>query len=58
MVAYLLLIWYSRVTLGTGKTEVARIIAEIFADNEILEGNFVEVQRNDLVAGYVRTNSN
>lgn len=43
---------------GTGKTELARIIAEIFADNEILEGNFVEVQRNDLVAGYVRTNSN
>lgn len=38
---------------GTGKTEVARIIAEIFADNEILEGNFVEVGRNDLVAGYV-----
>lgn len=43
---------------GSGKTEVARIIAEIFADNGILEGNFVEVGRNDLVAGYVRTNSN
>lgn len=38
---------------GTGKTEVARIIAEIFSDTGILEGNFVEVGRNDLVAGYV-----
>lgn len=43
---------------GTGKTEVARIIAEIFADNEILEGNFVEVGKNDLVAGYLRSDCN
>lgn len=45
------------VTLGTGKTEVARIIGEIFADYEILEGNFTEVSRVDLIGGYVRTNS-
>lgn len=38
---------------GTGKTEVARIIAEIFSDYGILEGNFTEVSRNNLIAGYV-----
>lgn len=38
---------------GTGKTEVARIIGEIFSDYGILENKFVEVSRNDLVAGYV-----
>lgn len=32
---------------------MARIIGEIFADYGILEGKFVEVGRNDLVAGYV-----
>ena len=32
---------------------MARIIGEILSDYEILEGNFVEVGRNDLVAGYV-----
>ena len=44
-------------TLGTGKTEVARIIGEIFSDYGILAGNFTEVSRADLVGGYVRTNS-
>lgn len=38
---------------GTGKTEVARIIGEIFSDYGILEGNFTEVSRADLVGGYV-----
>ncbi len=38
---------------GTGKTEVARIIAEILSDYGILEGNYTEVSRADLVAGYV-----
>ncbi len=38
---------------GTGKTEVARLVGEIFAEYGILEDKFVEVGRNDLVAGYV-----
>ena len=45
-------------TLGTGKTEVARIIGEIFSDYGILEDNkFTEVSRVDLIGEYVRTNS-
>jgi len=39
---------------GTGKTTVARLIAEVFAENGILpSGHLVEVQRRDLVAGFV-----
>ena len=38
---------------GTGKTEVARLVGEIFAEYGILEDKFVEVGRNDIVAGYV-----
>lgn len=38
---------------GTGKTEVARIIGEIFSDYGILEGRYTEVSRADLVGGYV-----
>ncbi len=35
---------------GTGKTEVARIIAEILSDYNILEGNYTEASRQDLIA--------
>ena len=39
---------------GTGKTEAARIIAGILFENGILpSGNVVEVDRSDLIAGYV-----
>lgn len=39
---------------GTGKTTVARILAEIYKKIGILEtGQLVEVDRSDLVAGYV-----
>ena len=39
---------------GTGKTTVARIIAELFNNIKILKkGHLVEVSRSDLVAGYV-----
>lgn len=38
---------------GCGKTECAKYIAEILKQEQILDGNFVEVTRADLVAGYV-----
>lgn len=39
---------------GTGKTTVARILAEIYKKIGILKtGQLVEVDRSDLVAGYV-----
>ena len=39
---------------GTGKTEVARILADIYKGNGVLsKGQLVEVSRSDLVAGYV-----
>lgn len=39
---------------GTGKTTVARIVAGIYKDLDILKkGHLVEVQRSDLVAEYV-----
>jgi SpoVK/Ycf46/Vps4 family AAA+-type ATPase len=39
---------------GTGKTTVARIIGRLYQALGILDnGNFVEVDRSDLVAGYV-----
>ena len=39
---------------GTGKTTIAKIIAEIFKEEKILDGGqFIKVTRDDLVAGYV-----
>ena len=39
---------------GTGKTTVARIVSQIYCDLGIVsEGQLVEVDRSDLVAGYV-----
>lgn len=39
---------------GTGKTQVAKILAKLFEEENIISSNkFVEVTRADLVAGYV-----
>jgi len=38
---------------GTGKTRIARIVAELFHENGLSNGIFLEVGRNDLVAGYL-----
>ena len=39
---------------GCGKSEVARLVARIFAEEGILPSNeFVEAQRCDLIAGYI-----
>lgn len=48
-------IWCLEVILGTGKTEVARIVGEIFSDLGILSGNkkFIEATRADLIANFV-----
>lgn len=44
---------------GTGKTEVARMVAEIFKDNGILsKGHLVEVTKSDLCGKYVGWTSN
>lgn len=38
---------------GVGKSQCAKYIADIFKQEYILDGNFVEVTRADLIAGYV-----
>lgn len=39
---------------GTGKTEIARLLAKLFSEKGIIPSNkFVEVTRADLVAGYI-----
>ena len=39
---------------GTGKSTVAKIIAEVFKENGVLEvGHIVEAKEADLIAGYV-----
>lgn len=39
---------------GTGKTEVARLVGKLFAEEGIIPSNkFIEVTRADLVAGYI-----
>lgn len=38
---------------GTGKTQIARITARLFHENGLSNGIFLEVGRNDLVAGYL-----
>lgn len=44
---------------GTGKTTVARILADIFKELKIFKtNNFVEATRETLIGSYVRTHSN
>lgn len=38
---------------GTGKTTVARLLADILREEGIIEGDFIEVGRKDLIAKYV-----
>jgi ATPase family associated with various cellular activities (AAA). len=38
---------------GTGKTQIARITARLFHEHGLSNGIFLEVGRNDLVAGYL-----
>lgn len=38
---------------GSGKTECAKLIARILKEENILNGNFINATRSDLVAGYV-----
>ena len=38
---------------GTGKTHAARLIANLLRELGYVQGSLVEVQRADLVAGYV-----
>ena len=39
---------------GTGKTEVARLVGKLFAEEGLLSSDkFIEVSRNDLIAGFV-----
>ena len=38
---------------GVGKTECARLVARILKEEGILEGNFVEATRSDLVGAYI-----
>ena len=38
---------------GTGKTHAARLVATLLRELGYVDGNIVEVQRADLVAGYV-----
>lgn len=38
---------------GSGKTECAKLIAGILKEENILNGNFINATRSDLVAGYV-----
>jgi AAA+ superfamily predicted ATPase/AcrR family transcriptional regulator len=38
---------------GTGKTQIARITAQIFHEHGLSNGKFIEAGRNDLVAGYL-----
>lgn len=38
---------------GSGKTQVAKYVAKIFKEEHILDGEFIEATRSDLVAGYI-----
>lgn len=38
---------------GVGKSEVAKLVAKIFKEEHILDGEFIEATRSDLVAGYI-----
>jgi len=38
---------------GTAKSSVAKLVSRIFLEEGILNGNFVEATRSNLVAGYI-----